>query len=378
MYNIENTPMTQIEKMLCECLEKRPDIKNRILTSEELLEYIMWMAKSHTSFSPVDFSDIPVLPTQLNMASSFNALHTSNVSGKSGEFLTTLYTSQREDQYILADHDISAGRMLRYMPAHWHSNAYFEIYYCFSGTCTVYFRSETVTLRPGTVLIVAPSVEHATPCFSDDSIMAFYMVRASTFDQVFWNQLPPESLMATFFKKALAADHPSAYLQFESGIDTDIRLLLSSVFELYYEDGPYRSQLLNSLMSTFLVLLLRRYEGTAKLPRTADMYWKHEFSAILSYIQANFATVTQQELSRKFHYSPRQISRIVQGCMGMTYNSLITKLRMERATTLLHQSGMPMEQVSSAVGYSDVSSFYRAFTKYYGHTPGNLTAKKRR
>ena len=149
------------------------------------------------------------------------------------------------------------------------------------------------------------------------------------------------------------------------------------MFELYYADGPYRSQLLNSLMSTFLVLLLRRYEGTAKLPRTGDMYWKHEFSAILSYIQANFATVTQQALSRKFHYSPRQISRIVQGCMGMTYNSLITKLRMDKAATLLHQNGMPMEQVSSAVGYSDVSSFYRAFTKYYGQTPGSITAKKR-
>ena len=88
-------------------------------------------------------------------------------------------------------------------------------------------------------------------------------------------------------------------------------------------DNPYQSQLLNALMSTFFILLLRRYEGTARLPRTEDFFWKHEFSAILSYIQANYATVTQAELAQQFHYSERQISRIVQSCMGMTYNQLI-------------------------------------------------------
>ena len=41
---------------------------------------------------------------------------------------------------------------------------------------------------------------------------------------------------------------------------------------------------MNSMMTTFFLLLLQRYEGTAKLPRNEDFYWKHEFSAILSYI----------------------------------------------------------------------------------------------
>lgn len=129
-------------------------------------------------------------------------------------------------------------------------------------------------------------------------------------------------------------------------------------------------------MSTFFVLLLRRYEGTARLPRTEDFFWKHEFSAILSHIQANYATVTQAELAQQFHYSERQISRIVQDCMGMTYNQLILNLRMEKAAALLRQKVF-IEAISNAVGYSTVSSFYRAFTRYYECTPvefqGNAT-----
>lgn len=122
-------------------------------------------------------------------------------------------------------------------------------------------------------------------------------------------------------------------------------------------------------MSTFFILLLRRYEGTVRLPRTEDFFWKHQFSAILSHIQTHYADITLAELAKRFHYSKKQISRIVHSCMGISYHQLILKLRMEKAASLLKQQSASVEAIASAVGYSTVSSFYRAFTKYYGTTP---------
>ena len=77
--------------------------------------------------------------------------------------------------------------MLRYMPAHWHRNQYFEIYYALSGECPVHFTNEVITLTPGAVLIVAPNVLHANPCYGDDKVLLYYCVRSTTFEQVFWN-----------------------------------------------------------------------------------------------------------------------------------------------------------------------------------------------
>lgn len=51
------------------------------------------------------------------------------------------------------------------------------------------------------------------------------------------------------------------------------------------------------------------------------------------------------------------------------------KLRMEKAASLLGQK-VPMEAVANEVGYSTVSSFYRAFTKYYGCTPGAYLSRE--
>lgn len=366
---LSRLPMTTLESMLKECLDRRPDIRSHILTSQELTEYIRWMAEVHGRPKDFTLSDIPVRPTGTPMAELAERLLCDPTSSQTLTLLSSGYASQSEERYILPDHDISVGRMLRYMPAHWHTNAYFEIYYAFSGTCPIHFENEVILLKPGTVLILAPSAVHASPCFCDDGVLVYFMVRSSTFDQVFWNQLPADSLMATFFRQALSGQHPSSYLHFETDGDKDIHCLLAQIYEEYYREEPYQAQLLNALMSTFFILLLRRYEGTARLPRREDFFWKHQFSAILSHIQTNYATVTLDALARRFHYSQRQISRIVQTCTGVSYHRLLLKLRMEKAASLLRQN-VSMEAAANGVGYSAVSSFYRAFTRYYGCTPG--------
>lgn len=372
--SLNNLPMTVLEQKLKQYLMQRTDVQDHILTSQELVEYIRWMAQTHGQPSGISVTDISIQPQGVDLSEIADRILSTPTDDQSLSLLASNYSRQSEERYILVDHDISVGRMLRYMPSHWHTNTYFEIYYAFSGDCPIHFQDEIITLKQGTVLILAPSAVHASPCFSDDGVLVYYIVRTSTFDQVFWNQIPSDSLMATFFRQALSGQHPSSYLHFETGDDADIHRLLLQIYHEYYLDEPYKAQLLNALMSTFFILLLRRYEGTARLPRTENFFWKHEFSAILSHIQANYATVTQTELAQQFHYSERQIGRIVQNCMGMTYNQLIFKLRMEKAAALLRQK-VAIEAISNAVGYSTVSSFYRAFTRYYSCTPAEYQSK---
>lgn len=108
------------------------------------------------------------------------------------------------------------------------------------------------------------------------------------------------------------------------------------------------------------------------MPRTDEFYWRQEFSAILSYLQTHVATTNIEELAAHFHYSRRQINRIIQTCMGMSCKDLTGKLRMERAMTLLRKGDLTQSKVAEQLGYASVSSFHRAFTNYYGVTPGDI------
>lgn len=363
--------MTQMEAELKKCLLLRPDVIKKILTAEELTEYQAWITsinlqKNIGHFSPQEISGFP------NVAKAYDHLHiTDSFTFQHHTYPLFHHTDIiTESQEILTDHDISVGRMLRYFPAHWHANEFFEIYYSLSGECPVYFEDEVVTVKPGTVLVVAPSVVHATPCYGDDRVLLYYLIRSSTFDHVFWSQLPSDNLMSTFFRHALNSHHSTAYLHFETDGDKEILQLLYRIYQEYCRTERYGAQMLNALMSELFILLLRRYEGTARLPRTKDFYWKHQFSGILTYIQTHFTTATQAQIGQHFHYSERQIGRIVQSCTGLTYAELIMKLRMEQAVKLLQQKTLSADAIAAAVGYSTSCSFYRAFSKYYGCTPG--------
>ena len=367
--NLEQLPMTELEAALKHILNLRPDIRGKILSAKELSDYITWMAENFGEQFPLTMDSIPSFTASADIRDLGQRLIAQPGDQQALRQLAAGYTNQREERYIAGGHDISVFRMFRYMPSHWHTNTYFEIYYSFSGDCPVYFQDEVVTVKPGTVLIVAPSVVHASPCYGDDCCLLYCMVRTSTFDDVFWKQLPAESLMATFFRRALDGGQPTSYVQFDTGSDEDIRRLIWDIYKEYQLGEAYSSQMLNALMSAFFIMMFRRYEGTARLPRTEDFYWKHEFSAIFTFIQANYAHTSLPEISERFHYSERQISRIVLNNTGLNYAQLIIKLRMEKAASLLQERLLSTQDIAATVGYSTLSSFYRTFTKYFGCTP---------
>lgn len=362
-------PMTQLEIMLKFYLSQKP--KKRILSSAEYSEYLAWMAKEHENHKEKRYTldSIPVQIANPMYRDLADRIMRNSGDTQAFSLLSTGYEHQSEEQHILANHDISVGRMLRYMPALWHAADHFMIYYAHSGETTVQFKGDSIELKQGSVLILAPNALHANLCFQDDCVVHYFLVRASTFDRIFWNQLPKNSLLSSFFRQALSGEVGTAYLYFDTFADTQIRYYVREIIEEFAESRTYRSQMLNTLMSAFFLLLLRKYEGTARLPRTESFFWKHEFSSIFSYIQVHYADATIMDVADKFHYSKRQIGRIVQRYMGITYTQLILKLKMEEAASLLAQGNASIAAVSSIVGYSDVSSFYRAFTKYYHQTP---------
>ena len=367
--NLCQLEMTQMEALLKGLLESRKDIQGHILTTQELTGYIQWMIQSFgQTYGEVTRDMLPYF-TPDNHMTRLAAQVAQAPSPRLISQISRQLAAQDEEGYIASGRDIAIGRMLRYLPDHWHSNTYFTLYYVFSGECPLHFREEVLPLKKGSVAVVAPGVVHACPCEADDAVLAFYMIRSSTFRQVFWNQLGDDNLLTDFFHKALSGENPSSYLWFETGSDEELIHLLTRIYEEHQLSQRYADQMLNALMRVAFLLILRKYEGTARLPRTEDFYWKHQFSAILSYIQTHFAETSREEVAARFHYSSRQIGRIVQDCTGKSFGQLTKELKMKRAAELLREGRLSPEQISALVGYSTVPSFYRAFREAYGCSP---------
>lgn len=92
-------------------------------------------------------------------------------------------------------------------------------------------------------------------------------------------------------------------------------------------------------------------------------------SDCIKYIENNLSNdLSVQTISESLSYSPSTLSHSFKREMGVSIHSYIVQKRLIFARNLLLQNRTPTE-VCSLLGYSNYSSFYKAYLKMFGTTP---------
>ena len=96
-------------------------------------------------------------------------------------------------------------------------------------------------------------------------------------------------------------------------------------------------------------------------------------NAVLEYIELHLADkITLEDTAKHFYVSVSTITQLFRQKMGTSFYHCVTQHRLIAAKALISE-GKILEEVSRAVGFTDYSSFYRAFKKEYGITPRQYT-----
>ena len=82
-------------------------------------------------------------------------------------------------------------------------------------------------------------------------------------------------------------------------------------------------------------------------------------------------------LAQQAHCSPRTLLRRFRDTTGLTPNSYLHHLRIERARQALRDSGRSLEQIAEQLGYADRATFAKRFKQICGETPGAFRSRLR-
>ncbi|MFN0729889.1 AraC family transcriptional regulator [Polaribacter gochangensis] len=79
------------------------------------------------------------------------------------------------------------------------------------------------------------------------------------------------------------------------------------------------------------------------------------------------------DIAKEAYFSPFHFHRIFSLVVGETVNNFIARLRIEKAANfLIHQKEISITEVSEIIGFTSLSSFSRAFKKFYGISPAEF------
>jgi len=278
---------------------------------------------------------------------------------------TDLFKGNEDKNVILTKHN-------RYTPAFVHYHEFFEIFFVFSGECVNIMREERFTLSAGNLCFIAPHVNHALEVFSD-SIIINILIRKTAFDDIFFNLLTTNDILADFFLGSIYTVNPIEFIIFNIDDDLEIREKIYAMLIEQSRNDKYSIRIVDNLISIFFTLLIRKHGNKPLIQRTIkDINRQH----YLSYINEHFRTITLAQVAKHFSVSVAHCSRLIKSQTGNNFSDLVRDIRLRHSQSLLTSTNMKIFDISYSLGYENEETFLRSFKKVFGITPSQYRQKR--
>lgn len=292
---------------------------------------------------------------------------------------------KQENRIILEDSvfdpkfDISIIKHPKYLFVGNHSHDFFEIVYVISGSChqTIQSgeKSEKLKLREGNVLVIPPSVTHSI-AVDDESTVMNILLRRSTFNNIFFKNIPGESILQNFFTEILYSHEHPTYILFNSIYRSKIYNTFANLYLEYlnHSTKKYSSNAMNVQLELFLIYLLSESENDIILSNGYNE-GAAQIPSIINFIEKHYTDITVNEIAEHFNYNPNYLGKLFKKNTNSTLSEVIINIRLNHAKDLLIKSNTSVEEIAFLVGYSNVSSFIRSFKKSFDLTPSRFRQK---
>ena len=284
----------------------------------------------------------------------------------------SLYTDDKNfiidsDKLLLPEQLISVRKHTRFIDFPLHKHNYVELQYVYKGELTQIIDGKRITMKEGELMMLNQVISHEIMAAGEQDIIINFIIQPEFFQYIFSladiDNVIFNFIMSTIYTHASKGE----YLYYKVSKQGSIKSNMEKIITELYEPDFTSSISIKLLVGLLLVNLIKHSDDIEVY--SADNYEKKMSLEILKYIDEHYEEGSLAMISDRLNQPDYKICRIVKKYTGVTFKQLVQETRLNKASDLLMRSTMPVTEIMQAVGYENITYFYKIFKEKYTMTP---------
>lgn len=253
--------------------------------------------------------------------------------------------------------DIKRHTRFSVFPKHRHD--YIEITYVFRGKMTQKIKDKEIVVQKGELIFLNQKIVHEIGMTTEEDIILNFLIRPEFFDYLF-NLLDKENIISKFLLSTIYnGSVQGEYLCFHVSEITDIQEIIEKIIEEIYQEKPMKNIKVQLLMGMLITELLNNSNFIESY--SEENYDTKLIMNVLKYIDEEYRVANLVEISKNLNQPNYKISKVVNEATGLTFSELLQEKRLEKASELLKNTSLSIEDIIKDVGYENATYFYKIF-----------------
>lgn len=270
----------------------------------------------------------------------------------------------KNDEMLRQDFQLSHNRDPYFRTMEFHAHDFLELYYFLDGSVTYYIEDQVYDLCPGDLLIIPAGKMHR-PVIANEHAAYERMVLWITPQYLQGIDSPAGDLQKNLQK---VGEHGYC-VPFRGDETVFVTALLKKL--LYMQKNDTDPKFCAGAVELYLWTIFRSYGVIDTTHRNETQV----IPQVIRYITEHFSEpLTLEDIAAEFFVSKSYLNRHFKAYTNSTVYAYIMALRLTHARRMLRE-GIPAVEAGCECGFSDYSTFYKAFKTQTGLSPQQFKSR---